>query len=88
MIIDDVESQARRGNELAKILSAQWEYPVEFVFVTPDGKVVSKLNSFKDFPGMHADVAAPPGRQHWALQDEHSHTEHFLSHVARHFGKE
>ena len=88
MIIDDLEKRAAGGDELAKRLVAEWEYPVEFVFLSPDGKAVSKLNSFKDFPGMHPDVAAPPGKQHRPLHDERSHSERFLDHIARHFGKE
>ena len=88
IIIDDLEKQAAKGDALAQQLVAQWEYPVEMMFLTPACKLVSKLNSFKDFPGMHPDVSAPPGNRHKKLGDEHSHTNIFLNHVARYFGKE
>jgi hypothetical protein len=88
IIIDDAEKRAAGGDELAKQLVAEWVYPVEMMFLTPECKVVSKLNSFKDFPGMHPDVSAPPGNRHMALQDEHAHTNIFLNRLALHFGKE
>jgi hypothetical protein len=88
IIIDDLEQRAARGDELAKQLVAHWEYPVEMVFLTPAGTLVSKLNSFKDFPGMHPDVSAPPGTRHQTTAPEHSHTNVFLNHLAAHFGRE
>jgi hypothetical protein len=87
-IIDEVEKRAAGGDELARLLAAQWEYPVEMLFLTPPSAVVSKLNSFKDFPGMHAEVSAPPGKRHLGRGDEHSHRDLFLKHLAVHFGKE
>jgi hypothetical protein len=87
-IIDDVQKRAsssQEGNELAKKLEAQWEYPVEMMFLTPTGTVVSKLNSYKDFPGVHPDVVAPPKKQHVQREGERSHTDIFLKHIAKHF---
>jgi len=88
IIIDDVEKLAAGGDELAKHCAANWEYPVEMMLLTPDCKVVSKFNSFKDFPGMHPDVSAPPGKRHAARTHEQSHSDIFLSRLARAFGKE
>ncbi len=88
IIIDDLEQCAAKGDDLAKLLVAEWVYPVEMMFLTADGKLVSKLNSYKDFPGMHRDVSAPPERKHWARQDEQTHSDRFLKHLALHFGKE
>lgn len=87
LIIDDLEKRAAAGDALAKLLAPQWEYPVEMLFAKPDGTVITRLNSFKDFPGMHPDVAAPPGTRHRALDDEHTHRDHFLKHLAAHFAK-
>jgi hypothetical protein len=87
IIIDDLEKQAANGDELAKRLVAEWVYPVEMMFVRPDGTLVSKLNSFKDFPGMHPDVSAPPGKKHADKTDEQSHSMAFLNHLNAHFGK-
>ena len=88
IIIDDLEKKAAAGDELAKHMRAEWVYPVELMFLTPAGKLVSKMNSYKDFPGMHPDVAAPPGHRHAARGNEHSHSEVFLTHLARHFGRQ
>jgi hypothetical protein len=88
IIIDDLEKRAASGDQLAKQLAAEWVYPVEMMLLTPDRKLVSKLNSFKDFPGMHPDVSAPPGKRHVAREGEDSHKNIFLSHLARHFGRE
>jgi hypothetical protein len=88
IIIDDLEKHAARGDRLAKKLVDEWEYPVEMMFVKPDGTVVSKLNSFKDFPGMHPDVSAPPGKRYAGRKEDGSHSKMFLEHLARHFGGE
>ena len=86
ILIDDLEKQAKAGDEFAKRVAAEWEYPVEFVFITPEGKPLSRLNSFKDFPGMHPDVSAPPGKEHRPTNETHS--DRFLNTISRHFGKE
>ena len=86
-IIDDVQKRAESGDELAKYLAAQWEYPVEMMFLSPACKLVSKLNSYQDFPGMHPDVVAPPSKQHVKRRDERFHVDIFLRHVALHFGR-
>jgi hypothetical protein len=88
IIIDDLEKRAEGGDELAKLLASEWVYPVEMMFARPDGTVVSKLNSFKDFPGMHPDVAAPPRTKHRVYDNEHAHRGYFLEHLAVHFPKE
>jgi len=85
IIIDDVNKRAEAGDELARQLAAHWKYPVEMIFLTPGGKVVSKLNSYADFRGAHPDVVAP-GEQ-VPMRDERPHVDAFLDHVARHFGK-
>ena len=58
------------------------------MLLTPGGTLVSKLNSFKDFPGMHPDVSAPPGNRHQGAVDEHSHAKIFLNHLDLVPGKE
>ena len=88
ILIDDLEKRAANGDALAKQLAGEWEYPVEMMFVTSECKVVSKLNSFKDFPGMHPDVSAPPGHRHREMKDESVHANIFLDHLAKQFGKE
>jgi hypothetical protein len=86
-IIDDVQKLANRGDELAKQLAAQWEYPVEMMFLTPGCRLISKLNSYQDFPGVHSDVVSPPKKLHVARENERSHRDIFLKHLAFHFGE-
>jgi hypothetical protein len=85
-IIDDVQKLAKGGNELARRLADQWEYPVEMMFFTPQGQLVSKLNSYQDFPGVHPDVVSPPKKDPVvARKDDFSHVDIFLKHLALHF---
>ena len=88
MIIDDVNKLAQAGDELAKALSAEWQYPVEMMFLSPECKLISKLNSFEDFPGEHPDVVAANRRAHAPLVDERSHVDIFLSHLSKHFAQQ
>jgi hypothetical protein len=88
ILIDDLKKRADSSDQLAKLLAAQWQYPLEMIFVTPAGKVISKLNSYEDFPGTHADVAGPPQKKHVRMPHERAHVDVFLKHVADHFGAE
>ena len=87
ILIDDLEKRAATGDALAKQLTAEWEYPVEMMFVTRQGAVAAKLNSYKDFPGMHPDVSAPPGKRFAVQGDEQAHSTVFLNCIAQHFGR-
>jgi hypothetical protein len=88
IIIDDVNKCAENGDELAKTLAANWQYPLEMIFLTPQGKLISRMNSFEDFPGVHPDVGAPPRQKKVLIQNERSHTDVFLRHVSTHFDKQ
>jgi hypothetical protein len=85
VLIDDVKKLAANGDKFAEQLSAQWEYPLEMIFLRSNGTLVSKLNSFKDFPGVHPDVAAPPGKNRVVDVNDRSHIEMFLKHLEEHF---
>jgi hypothetical protein len=85
VLIDDVRSLADKGDELAKHLKPHWTYPLEMIFLRPDGTLVTTLNSFKDFPGVHPDVAAPPGKERVEAATERAHTEVFLKKLDEHF---
>ena len=87
IIIDDAEKRAASGDVLAKRLVEHWEYPVELILLRPDGTFVAKLNSFKDFPGIHPDVSAPPRTPDGSHHSEQSHSEVFLNRLAVHFGR-
>ena len=88
LIIDEVNTRAENGDELAKTLAANWRYPLEMMFLTPQGELISRMNSFEDFPGAHPDVGAPPGHQIVPMQKERTHVDAFLRHVSEHFDKQ
>jgi len=87
IVIDDAKRRAGEGDELAKHLAAHWTYPLDMMFLRPDGSLIFKLNSFQDFPGVHPDVAAPPGKERVVVTDDRAHVEMFLKHLDEHFGK-
>jgi len=87
VLIHDARRLADQGDELAKELVAQWTYPLEMMFLRTDGSLISKLNSFKDFPGVHPDVAAPPGRERVVVANERAHVDIFLRHLEEHLPK-
>ena len=86
IVIDDARKLADKGDALAKQLRDQWTYPLELMFLRTDGSLVTKLNSFKDFPGVHPDVAAPPGKQRVAVEgNDRAHVDIFLKRLEEHF---
>ena len=60
---------------------------LEMMFLRTDGTLISKLNSFKDFPGVHPDVAAPPGKERVVVASERAHVDLFLKHMEEHLPK-
>lgn len=56
VLIDDLKKYADLENPLAETLASHWEYPLDLMFLTPEGEFVSKLNSFHDLPQAHPDV--------------------------------
>src|SRR5262245_45149609 len=85
VIIDDVRKRAENGDPFAKQLQTHWTYPLQMMFFGTDGSLISKLNSFKDFAGVHPDVAAPPGKQRIEVANGRAHVDAFLKHLAEHF---
>ena len=83
ILIDDVKRLANQGDRFAQTLATHWEFPLDLMFLTPDGRFVSKLNSFKHFKSAHPDVGHPPeGRGRAA-----PHIDVFMKHVDEHFGR-
>jgi hypothetical protein len=56
------------------------------MFVAPDGRLLGKLNSFKDFPDVHAGVSRPRGKDVPVALAKRSHVDVFLDYVAHHLG--
>jgi len=77
---DIVPKLAAHQPELATMLVQQHQYPFDFMFLSPEGKLVRRLTSFQDLRGAHPDVGHPRREGH---QD---HVDVFLSTVAECFG--
>jgi hypothetical protein len=81
IIIDDIKRRlGGQQDALANTLLYLHQYPFDFMFLTPEGKFVTRLTSFQDLPAAHPAVSHP-------RRDGHeSHADIFLETVAKHFG--
>jgi hypothetical protein len=75
---------AKSGDELAGIVSANWSSPVSLMFLTPEGRFVSKLSPLKDLTDVHPDTSPRPGQNKSPSAEQN--TRIFLSHLAQQFG--
>ena len=66
--------------DLANMLLYQHEYPLDFVFLSPEGRYLTRLTSFKDLRAAHPSVGHPRREQ------DETHVQVFLDTVAKHFG--
>jgi hypothetical protein len=80
VLIDELKQNAGKGNRLADTLAEHWEYPLDLMFLSPDGGFVSKLNSFRDLPNAHPDVG---GEGNPFARHGRSHAEVFMRHAGR-----
>lgn len=84
ILIDDAQKLAQNGNAFAETLASHWEFPMDLMFLSPEGKLIAKLNSFKDLSAAHSDVGHPPeGRGR-----DRPHLEVFNGVIEKHFGKD
>jgi hypothetical protein len=82
IIVDDAERLAAKNDRLARTALVNWQFPLDIMFMSDKGVLLSKLNSFQDLRDAHPDVGHPPeGRGR-----SKPHIETFLRHVATHFG--
>ena len=83
VIIDDIKKRLGGKDEhLATMLLSLHEYPFDFMFLSPEGKFIARLNSFQDLPGAHPDVSHP------RRDRRASHVDVFMDTVAKHFGQD
>jgi hypothetical protein len=83
IIVDHAERLAKQGNALARTAAANWQFPLDIMFVSAEGRLLNKLNSFQDLRDAHPEVGHPPeGRGR-----SKPHLVTFLQHVRKHFGE-
>ncbi len=81
MLVADARRRGREGDALGTTIAANWEFPLDVMFISTEGKLITKLNSFRDLKAAHPDVGHPPeGRGRSA-----PHLEAFFRHVERNF---
>jgi hypothetical protein len=79
VLVDELKSNAQ--DPFASTLLAHWGFPMDLMFLTETGTFVSKLTSFGDLHGVHADVGHDPNHPD---RSGPSNLEVFTQHV-RHF---
>lgn len=80
-----MKTKVEKGDRLAKQLADNFEHPLDLMFLSPDGRLISRLNSFHDFPEVHPDVTCPPFKRRGQPKLQ-SHADVFMEHMAAHFG--
>ncbi|MBI3412013.1 MAG: hypothetical protein HY040_27090 [Planctomycetes bacterium] len=88
VLVDDLKKYEAAGDALARSLLPHWKFPLQLVFLNPDCSLVTKLNYFRDLPGIHPDVAYPPRSKREGPMDTRPNDVIFLEHLAQHFGRE
>lgn len=81
IIIDDAEELAKSGDPLAETAAEHWEFPLDMMFLSPEGALINKLNSFRDLRDAHPEVGHPPEGRGRAP----SHLEVLMNHLDTHF---
>jgi len=81
IIIDDLKRLAEKQDKLAQELVGQWGFPMDLMFVSPEGKLLNRLNAFRDFRHAHPDVGQPS----YVTWGGPTHEEVFLTHLDLHF---
>ena len=80
VIIDDIMKKlGEQDYALADMLLTQHQYPLDFFFLSPQGKLVTRLTSFQDLRDAHPDVGHP------RREGQASHEDVFLKTIAEYF---
>lgn len=58
----DANARAKGDDGLAKTIAENFYGPVEIMFLSPEGKFLSKLSAIKDFTDIHPDTSIRPGQ--------------------------
>ena len=80
----DLKESVKTRDELAREVAAQFLGPVELMFLTPEGRFVTKLTSVQDFD-LHPDTDLRPGQRYNPSPERNMRV--FLNHVDKYFGK-
>ena len=81
VLIDVLKKHAGQEHPFADTLANHWEYPLDLMFLTAEGKFLSKLNSFHDLPQAHPDVGHHGNP--YARFGRSTHSDVFFEHAKR-----
>jgi hypothetical protein len=85
IIYSDLKEGAKSGDELAREVAMHFFGPVELMFLTPEGRFVSRLSVVQDFTVIHPDTDIRPGQKYDTSPELNVRV--FLEHVDQHFDK-
>lgn len=86
-LIGDLRKLAERGDELAKTLVAHWKFPLDIMFLTPDGRLITKLKHGL-IPGVPHEKPRRTGTGIPLARERPSPVDAFLNCMAAHFGED
>lgn len=74
------------GNPLAREILRQWKVPLVLVFLSPEGRFVTKISSLEEVNQIHPDTTKrPEAPQYHASGSERNNARVFLDHLNRYF---
>lgn len=80
----DAVELAKTGDVLAGKVVDHWSYPVTLIFLTSEGRFVTKLDVVKDLNSIHPDTSIRAGQRKHEASLEHN-MQVFLKHVNDYF---
>jgi hypothetical protein len=82
----ELMDHAEAGSALAREVLKHWQTPLVLVFLSPDGRFVSKLSSLKELNEVHPDTSRrPEAPQQSSVNSDVDNARVFLRHLDEHF---
>ena len=81
ILVDVAQQRAKEGDQFAQTLADNWKFPMDIMFLSDEGQLMSKLNSFRDLNAAHPDVGHPGAERGRTAP----HLKVFLDHLNTHF---
>jgi hypothetical protein len=82
----DLKKRGEPGDALAKEILRHWQIPLVLVFLTPEGRFITKLSSLDQLNEVHPETTkrneAP---QRHSLEGDAHNAHVFLEHLTKHF---
>jgi hypothetical protein len=81
----ELAKMVKAGDEFAGKVAAHWFSPVTLIFLTTEGRFITRLSPLAELCEVHPDTSPRPGQ----MKDPESHlqnTKVFLKHLDEHFG--